>query len=104
MWLTNSWALPGKKARVNATWCSTAPGLASPTSIAWAAHQLAQLYDAEGNKLFSSVIVVTDRTVLDRQLQDTIYQFEHAQGVVRPITRDIGSQSKSEQLAEALAE
>jgi len=79
-------------------------GSGKSNSIAWAAHQLAQLYDAEGNKLFSSVIVVTDRTVLDRQLQDTIYQFEHAQGVVRPITRDIGSQSKSEQLAEALAE
>ncbi|SFB53944.1 type I restriction enzyme, R subunit [Azotobacter beijerinckii] len=47
--------------------------------------------------------MVTDRTVLDSQLQNTIYQFEHAQGVVRPITRDIGSQSKSEQLAEALA-
>jgi len=37
-------------------------------------------------------------------IKDTIYQFEHAQGVVRHITRDIGSQSKSEQLAEALAE
>ncbi|MFP4162221.1 MAG: UvrB domain 3-containing protein, partial [Ectothiorhodospira sp.] len=44
-----------------------------------------------------------DRTVLDSQLQETIYQFEHAHGVVCPITRDLGSQSKSEQLAEALA-
>lgn len=79
-------------------------GSGKSNSIAWAAHQLAQLYDADGNKLFSSVIVVTDRTVLDSQLQDTIYQFEHAQGVVRPISRDIGNQSKSEQLAEALAE
>src|SRR5690554_3470297 len=79
-------------------------GSGKSNSIAWAAHQLAQLYDADGNKLFSSVIVITDRTVLDSQLQDTIYQFEHAQGVVRPISRDIGNQSKSEQLAEALAE
>lgn len=79
-------------------------GSGKSNSIAWAAHQLAQLYDADGNKLFSSVIVVTDRTVLDSQLQDTIYQFEHAQGVVRPVSRDIGNQSKSEQLAEALAE
>lgn len=79
-------------------------GSGKSNSIAWAAHQLAQLYDADGNKLFSSVIVVTDRTVLDSQLQDTIYQFEHAQGVVRPISREIGNQSKSEQLAEALAE
>ncbi|MCH8493681.1 MAG: DEAD/DEAH box helicase family protein [Idiomarina sp.] len=79
-------------------------GSGKSNSIAWAAHQLAQLYDGDGKKLFSSVIVVTDRTVLDSQLQDTIYQFEHAQGVVRPINRDIGNQSKSEQLAEALAE
>jgi len=79
-------------------------GSGKSNSIAWTAHQLAQLYDEDGQKLFSSIIVVTDRTVLDSQLQNTIYQFEHAQGVVRPITRDIGNQSKSEQLAEALAE
>ncbi|MCR9186630.1 MAG: DEAD/DEAH box helicase family protein [Halieaceae bacterium] len=79
-------------------------GSGKSNSIAWLAHQLASLYDANGaSKLFNSVIVVTDRTVLDTQLQNTIYQFEHAQGVVRPITRDIGNQSKSEQLAEALA-
>ena len=79
-------------------------GSGKSNSIAWSAHQLASMYDDTGHKLFSSVIVITDRTVLDSQLQDTIYQFEHAQGVVRPITRDIGNQSKSEQLAEALAE
>ena len=79
-------------------------GSGKSNSIAWSAHQLASMYDGEGSKLFNSVIVITDRTVLDSQLQDTIYQFEHAQGVVRPITRDIGTQSKSEQLAEALAE
>jgi len=78
-------------------------GSGKSNSIAWTAHQLANLYDGSGSKLFNSVIVVTDRTVLDSQLQDTIYQFEHARGVVCPITRDIGNQSKSEQLAEALA-
>jgi type I restriction enzyme R subunit len=78
-------------------------GSGKSNSIAWVAHQLAALYDADGQKLFSSVIVITDRTVLDSQLQDTIYQFEHAQGVVVPITREGTSQSKSEQLAEALA-
>ncbi|ERS81824.1 type I restriction endonuclease subunit R [Halomonas sp. PBN3] len=78
-------------------------GSGKSNSIAWCAHQLANLYAEDGKKLFNSVIVVTDRTVLDSQLQDTIYQFEHAHGVVRPITRDIGNQSKSEQLAEALA-
>ena len=78
-------------------------GSGKSNSIAWVAHQLANLYAGDGTKLFNSVIVVTDRTVLDSQLQDTIYQFEHAHGVVRPITRDIGNQSKSEQLSEALA-
>jgi len=77
-------------------------GSGKSNSIAWIAHQLAALYDAEGERLFNSVIVVTDRTVLDSQLQETIYQFEHAEGVVQPISRDLGSQSKSEQLAEAL--
>ncbi|WP_435106589.1 type I restriction endonuclease subunit R [Arhodomonas sp. AD133] len=79
-------------------------GSGKSNSIAWVAHQLASLYGESGDKLFNSVIVVTDRTVLDDQLQRTIYQFEHAQGVVRPITRDIGNQSKSEQLADALSE
>ena len=78
-------------------------GSGKSNSIAWTAHQLANLYDeAADDKLFNSVIVVTDRTVLDSQLQDTIYQFEHARGVVCPITREVGNQSKSEQLAEAL--
>jgi type I restriction enzyme R subunit len=79
-------------------------GSGKSNSIAWTAHQLASLYDATGQRLFNSVIVVTDRTVLDSQLQNTIYQFEHAQGVVKPISRDVGNQSKSEQLAVALAE
>lgn len=78
-------------------------GSGKSNSIAWAAHQLASLYDGDGQRLFNSIIVVTDRTVLDAQLQNTIYQFEHAQGVVRPISNDIGNQSKSEQLADALA-
>src|SRR5260370_33616317 len=47
-------------------------------------------------KVFDKVVVITDRLVLDRQLQDTIYQFEHAHGVVQRIDED------SKQLAEAL--
>ncbi|VFS48180.1 type I site-specific deoxyribonuclease, HsdR family [Budvicia aquatica] len=58
-------------------------GSGKSNSIAWTAHQLSTLYDEKGEKQFHSVIVVTDRTVLDEQLQDTIYQFEHADGVVR---------------------
>ncbi len=79
-------------------------GSGKSNSIAWTAHQLASLYDADGQRLFNSVIVITDRTVLDSQLQNTIYQFEHAQGVVKPIIRDVGTLSKSEQLVQALAE
>ncbi len=67
-------------------------------------HQLSSLYDDQGEKVFHSVIVVTDRTVLDDQLQDTIYQFEHADGVVGRINRDEGQGSKSEKLAAALEE
>ena len=78
-------------------------GSGKSNSIAWTAHQLASMYNADGQRLFNSVIVITDRTVLDSQLQNTIYQFEHAQGVVKPISRDVGNQSKSEQLAETLA-
>ena len=80
-------------------------GSGKSNSIAWTAHQLASLYDDSGEKrLFDSVIVITDRTVLDDQLQKTIDQFEHAAGVVQPINRDISSKSKSEQLANALLE
>lgn len=77
-------------------------GSGKSNSIAWTAHQLSTLYDAQGNKQFHSVIVVTDRTVLDDQLQDTIYQFEHADGVVGRINNKEGDGSKSEKLASAL--
>ncbi|GAA4808765.1 type I restriction-modification system, restriction (R) subunit [Marinicella pacifica] len=71
-------------------------------SIAWTAHQLSAAFTAEGKKQFDSVIIVTDRTVLDDQLQDTIYQFEHQDGVVGRINREEGDGSKSEKLATAL--
>jgi type I restriction enzyme R subunit len=77
-------------------------GSGKSNSIAWTAHQLSRLYDTRGEKLFHSVIVVTDRTVLDDQLQDTIYQFEHADGVVGRINNKEGDGSKSEKLASAL--
>ena len=66
-------------------------------TIAWTAHRLSNLHDATDTKVFDKVVVITDRVVLDRQLQDTIYQFEHARGVVVKIDKD------SAQLAEALA-
>ena len=77
-------------------------GSGKSNSIAWTAHQLASLYDDDGEKVFHSVIVVTDRTVLDSQLQDTISQFERVDGVVGKINRDEGQGSKSEKLAHAL--
>ena len=77
-------------------------GSGKSNSIAWTAHQLSSLYDADGAKQFNSVIIVTDRTVLDDQLQETIYQFEHVDGVVGRINRDEGEGSKSEKLAKAL--
>ncbi|WP_010196980.1 type I restriction endonuclease subunit R [Psychrobacter sp. PAMC 21119] len=77
-------------------------GSGKSNSIAWTAHQLSTLYNRDGDKQFHSVIVITDRTVLDDQLQDTIYQFEHADGVVGKINRNEGDGSKSEQLASAL--
>lgn len=77
-------------------------GSGKSNSIAWVAHQLSSLYDATGRKQFDSVIIVTDRTVLDDQLQDTIYQFEHVDGVVGRINNKEGDGSKSEKLATAL--
>lgn len=77
-------------------------GSGKSNSIAWTAHQLSSLYTDKGTKQFNSVIIVTDRTVLDDQLQDTIYQFEHVDGVVERIHKDIGEGSKSEKLAAAL--
>ena len=71
-------------------------GSGKSNSIAWLAHRLAGLHDERDRKIFDSVVVVTDRRVLDKQLQDNIYQFEHKQGVVTKIDLDSG------QLAEAL--
>lgn len=77
-------------------------GSGKSNSIAWLSHQLSSLYNAKGNKQFDSVIVITDRNVLDSQLQDTISQFEHVDGVVGKINNNVGDGSKSEKLAAAL--
>lgn len=77
-------------------------GSGKSNSIAWTAHQLAALYDKEGNKVYHSVIVVTDRTVLDDQLQETISQFTDIEGIVGRINKKEGQGSKSEKLATAL--
>jgi type I restriction enzyme R subunit len=71
-------------------------GSGKSNSIAWLAYRLSSLYDNSDNKIFDSVIVITDRNVLDQQLQNTIYQFEHKSGVVQRIDED------SKQLADAI--
>ncbi|MHB8276985.1 MAG: type I restriction endonuclease subunit R [Candidatus Humimicrobiaceae bacterium] len=63
-------------------------GSGKSNSIAWLAHRLSGLHDSSNEKIFKSVIVVTDRKVLDFQLQDTIFQFDHKLGVVEKIDVD----------------
>jgi type I restriction enzyme R subunit len=70
-------------------------GSGKSNTIAWLAHRLAGLH-AENQKVFDKVVVITDRVVLDRQLQATIFQFDHEPGVVEKI------EGTSAQLADAL--
>lgn len=79
-------------------------GSGKSNSIAWLAHQLANLYK-NNKRIFDTIIVVTDRTVLDSQLQETIFQFEHKKGVVSRVgntDEQAGFSSKSEQLTHEL--
>ncbi len=76
-------------------------GSGKTNSIAWSAHFLADLHNAKHDKLFDSVLVVSDRTVLDDQLQEAIFDFERTAGVVATIKGE--SASKSGELATALS-
>lgn len=71
-------------------------GSGKSNSIAWLAHRLSGLHNNEDEKIFQSVIIVTDRKVLDSQLQNTVYQFDHVEGVVQKIDKN------SQQLKEAI--
>lgn len=71
-------------------------GSGKSNSIAWLAHRLSGLHNDLNEKIFQSVIIVTDRRVLDSQLQDTVYQFDHVEGVVQKIDKN------SEQLKNAI--
>jgi len=75
-------------------------GSGKTNSIAWTAHFLADLHGADNKKMFDSVLVVSDRNVLDAQLQEAIFDFERTTGVVASITNEHGS--KSAQLGQAL--
>ncbi len=63
-------------------------GSGKSNSIAWLAHRLSGLHDSNDDKIFQSVIIVTDRRVLDSQLQNTVYQFDHVEGVVQKIDKN----------------
>jgi type I restriction enzyme R subunit len=71
-------------------------GSGKSNSIAWLSYRLSSLHNAKDERIFDSVIVITDRRVLDNQLQNTIYQFEHKDGVVQKIDKD------SQQLADSI--
>ena len=71
-------------------------GSGKSNSIAWLSYRLSGLHNDANERIFDSVIVVTDRRVLDSQLQKTIYQFEHKSGIVQRIDKD------SQQLADAI--
>lgn len=63
-------------------------GSGKSNTIAWLAHRLSGLHNSNNEIIFNSIIVVTDRKVLDNQLQKTVYQFERVAGVVEKIDKD----------------
>src|SRR5437764_4539733 len=65
-------------------------GSGKSNSISWLAHQLSVLHDAEDKRVFDSIIVITDRRILDKQLQQTVLQFEQTLGVVENIDTTSG--------------
>lgn len=66
-------------------------GSGKSNSIAWTSYRMANIHDDENKPIFSSIIVVTDRRVLDNQLQKTISSFDHAEGLVETIDKDKSS-------------
>jgi type I restriction enzyme R subunit len=76
-------------------------GSGKTNSIAWTAHFLAELHDQAHKKVFDTVLVISDRNVIDSQLQDAIFDFERTTGVVATIKGEGGSKSK--ELTEALS-
>lgn len=63
-------------------------GSGKSNSIAWLAYRLATLHGDDDKTVFDSIIVITDRKVLDQQLQDNIYQFEHTTGFIEKIDKN----------------
>lgn len=82
--------------------CEHSAGSGKTSTIAWTAHDLIRLRDAEGKAQFHSVVIVTDRTVLDRQLQDAVQQIDHQRDLIAAIGDTDTGESKSKELARAL--
>ncbi|MEZ5984627.1 MAG: DEAD/DEAH box helicase family protein [Hyphomonas sp.] len=72
-------------------------GSGKSNTIGWLAHQAINLHDGSNTPVFNTAIIVTDRVVLDRQLQETVAQFEQTKGLVKTID------GTSKQLKEAIA-
>ena len=82
--------------------CEHSAGSGKTSTIAWTAHDLVRLRTDDGDSLFHSVVIVTDRTVLDKQLQDAVQQIDHQHDMIAAIGDKDNGRSKSVELAEAL--
>jgi len=82
--------------------CEHSAGSGKTSTIAWTAHDLVKLRQDDGTPIFDAAIIVTDRNVLDSQLQDAVQQIDHQDGLIAAIDRETSSKSKSEQLTDAL--
>ena len=82
--------------------CEHSAGSGKTSTIAWTAHDLVKLRRNDGSAIFDTVIIVTDRNVLDGQLQDAVQQIDHQKGLIAAIDREAASASKSQQLAAAM--
>ena len=82
--------------------CEHSAGSGKTSTIAWTAHDLTKLREESGKAIFNSVIIVTDRTVLDSQIQEAVQQIDHQFGMIAAIDKVKSNKPKSKQLAEAL--
>lgn len=82
--------------------CEHSAGSGKTSTIAWTAHDLIRLRTVSGDSVFHSVIMVTDRTVLDKQLQDAVQQIDHQHDMIAAIGDKDTGRSKSAELAQAL--
>ena len=73
-------------------------GSGKTNTIAWLAHRLASLHDKDDKVIFDTVCIITDRIVVDRQLQTAVLSLEHKAGVIKVMDEKCASSD----LAEAL--